>query len=107
MDTEAPQVKKRKVSPAGESETLLAPVANLLIKRLSEKARLPTRGSALSAGYDLYRLVVVYLKLYRCSGDFTVLKRKLSPPMEKPLLTLNCLLQYLPVHMGELPQEVG
>ncbi|KAF8516630.1 dUTP diphosphatase [Gautieria morchelliformis] len=28
--------------------------SNLLIKRLSDRARLPTRGSSLSAGYDLY-----------------------------------------------------
>lgn len=27
----------------------------LMIKRLSEDARLPTRGSAFAAGYDLYR----------------------------------------------------
>ncbi|KAI0080665.1 dUTP diphosphatase [Panus rudis PR-1116 ss-1] len=32
----------------------VAPVSKLLIKRLSEKAKLPTRGSALAAGYDLY-----------------------------------------------------
>ncbi|KAI0316119.1 dUTP diphosphatase [Amylostereum chailletii] len=32
----------------------IAPTSHLLIKRLSEKARLPTRGSALAAGYDLY-----------------------------------------------------
>ena len=38
----------------GES-VALAPVANLLIKRHSEKAKLPTRGSLLAAGYDLYR----------------------------------------------------
>ncbi|QRV80272.1 dUTP diphosphatase [Ceratobasidium sp. AG-Ba] len=31
-----------------------APVSHLLIKRVSEKAKLPTRGSALAAGYDLY-----------------------------------------------------
>ncbi|TDL29053.1 dUTP pyrophosphatase [Rickenella mellea] len=43
--------KKRKIDP--ETDTL-APTSNLLIKRLSEKAKLPTRGSALSAGYDLY-----------------------------------------------------
>lgn len=35
-------------------ETTLAPLANLLVKRHSEKAKIPTRGSALSAGYDLY-----------------------------------------------------
>ncbi|PSR73477.1 hypothetical protein PHLCEN_2v10769 [Hermanssonia centrifuga] len=54
--TDEPQLKKRKMSPAqGEEEkTTLAPVSNLLIKKHSEKARLPTRGSPLSAGYDLY-----------------------------------------------------
>ncbi|KAG8947588.1 Deoxyuridine 5'-triphosphate nucleotidohydrolase [Tulasnella sp. 424] len=31
-----------------------APTSKLLIKRLSDKATLPTRGSALAAGYDLY-----------------------------------------------------
>ena len=50
MATDLPETKKRKVSPEPE-----APVSNLLIKRLSEKAKLPTRGSALAAGYDLYR----------------------------------------------------
>jgi len=32
----------------------IAPVNSLLVKRLSEKATLPKRGSALAAGYDLY-----------------------------------------------------
>ncbi|KLO17480.1 dUTP diphosphatase [Schizopora paradoxa] len=31
-----------------------APPSRLLIKRLSEKARIPTRGSLYAAGYDLY-----------------------------------------------------
>ncbi|KAJ6516193.1 dUTPase-like protein [Mycena sanguinolenta] len=51
--SDSPQLKKRKMSPV-ESDVPLAPVANLLIKRLSDKAKLPTRGSPLSAGYDLY-----------------------------------------------------
>lgn len=46
-----PQIKKRIVE---DTDSSLAPVSNLLIKRHSEKARLPTRGSPLSAGYDLY-----------------------------------------------------
>ncbi|KZT35564.1 dUTP diphosphatase [Sistotremastrum suecicum HHB10207 ss-3] len=37
-----------------DSEETLAPTSSLLIKRLSPNARLPTRGSPLSAGYDLY-----------------------------------------------------
>lgn len=42
------------------STETVAPVTNvetappLLIKKLSDKARLPTRGSAFAAGYDLY-----------------------------------------------------
>jgi dUTP pyrophosphatase len=47
------KTKKRKVSP--EPDAGAPPVSNLLIKRLSDKAKLPTRGSALAAGYDLYR----------------------------------------------------
>lgn len=56
MEAETPQVKKRKVE---DTDASLAPVSNLLIKRLSEKARLPTRGSPLAAGYDLYRYVLI------------------------------------------------
>ncbi|KXN87943.1 Deoxyuridine 5'-triphosphate nucleotidohydrolase [Leucoagaricus sp. SymC.cos] len=51
MEPDIPQVKKRKVE---EADASLAPVSNLLIKRHSERARLPTRGSPLAAGYDLY-----------------------------------------------------
>jgi hypothetical protein len=51
-DTVQPDAKKRKMDAEHD---VLAPTSSLLIKRLSEKARLPTRGSALAAGYDLYR----------------------------------------------------
>ncbi|KAJ3565812.1 hypothetical protein NP233_g7409 [Leucocoprinus birnbaumii] len=51
MESENQQIKKRKVEDADAS---LAPISNLLIKRHSEKAKLPKRGSPLSAGYDLY-----------------------------------------------------
>ncbi|KAH9179992.1 dUTP pyrophosphatase [Lactarius sanguifluus] len=55
MTTDLPETKKRKVSPSPDAEgTISTPTSNLLIKRLSEKAKLPTRGSALAAGYDLY-----------------------------------------------------
>ncbi|KIL00298.1 hypothetical protein PAXRUDRAFT_821840 [Paxillus rubicundulus Ve08.2h10] len=50
--TPEPQLKKRRMSDS--EEQLPAPVSQLLIKRLSDKARLPTRGSLLAAGYDLY-----------------------------------------------------
>lgn len=51
------QQKKRKMSLTATEVTRVAPVSQLLIKRLSDKARLPTRGSELAAGYDLYRYV--------------------------------------------------
>lgn len=35
--------------------TAMAPTQNLLVKRLSERATVPTRGSSHAAGYDLYR----------------------------------------------------
>jgi dUTP pyrophosphatase len=53
MTTDIPENKKRKVSPEADAGTQKS--SNLLIKRLSEKAKLPTRGSALAAGYDLHR----------------------------------------------------
>lgn len=56
VPSESPSpVKKRKLA---EEEPVLVPTSKLLIKRLSERARLPTKGSALSAGYDLYRYVI-------------------------------------------------
>jgi hypothetical protein len=55
-NVEQPDAKKRKVD---DQHSSIAPVSGLLIKRLSEKAKLPTRGSALAAGYDLYRYSLV------------------------------------------------
>ena len=52
---EEPQIKKRKMTPVDDGKAGLAPVSNLLIKRHSEKAKIPTKGSPLAAGYDLYR----------------------------------------------------
>ncbi|KAG1753743.1 dUTPase-like protein [Suillus paluster] len=52
-DIDTPQLKKRRMSDSAEHDTL-APTSQLLIKRLSDKARIPTRGSSLAAGYDLY-----------------------------------------------------
>jgi len=45
-----PQLKKRRLSDSVQQ----APSSQLLVKKLSEKAKVPTRGSSLAAGYDLY-----------------------------------------------------
>ena len=50
--------KKRKLDEESSASAVAIPpppASQLLIKRLSDKARLPTRGSPYSAGYDLYR----------------------------------------------------
>lgn len=51
--TITPIIKKRRYSVDAEDVDTPS-TSNLLIKRLSDKAKLPTRGSALAAGYDLY-----------------------------------------------------
>ncbi|KAM6495623.1 dUTP pyrophosphatase [Amanita muscaria] len=50
MDGE-PQAKRKRMSG---DDVPSAPFGKLLVKKLSDKGKLPTRGSALSAGYDLY-----------------------------------------------------
>jgi dUTP pyrophosphatase len=53
---DTPQLKKRRVSVSdGVGNDAPAPMSQLLVKRLSDKAKIPTRGSSLAAGYDLYR----------------------------------------------------
>ncbi|KAG1820492.1 dUTP pyrophosphatase [Suillus subaureus] len=52
---DTPQLKKRRVSVSDSTDKdAPAPVSQLLVKRLSDKAKIPTRGSSLAAGYDLY-----------------------------------------------------
>jgi len=51
--SDSASLKKRKMSPTQDSNVPLAPVGQLLVKRLSDKAKLPVKGSALAAGYDL------------------------------------------------------
>jgi len=63
-ETNSPPTKKRKMESATAEKSDVAPVSNLLIKRLSPKARLPKRGSALAAGYDLYRCVILARSLF-------------------------------------------
>jgi hypothetical protein len=66
---EQPPAKIMNIALEAAENTPVAPRNSLLIKRLSEKAKLPTRGSALAAGYDLYRYVatigVIVVILYR------------------------------------------
>jgi dUTP pyrophosphatase len=42
-----------------KNETAETSNSSLLVKRVSERGRLPTRGTPLAAGYDLYRSVVL------------------------------------------------
>lgn len=47
----------KKEAVAVEPQSPVAPTTKLLVKKLSAKGRAPTRGSALAAGYDMYRCV--------------------------------------------------
>jgi dUTP pyrophosphatase len=49
----SPPAKRIKTNSEAMDSTIQQPPP-LLIKKLSDKARLPTRGSAFAAGYDLY-----------------------------------------------------
>ncbi|GAA5934366.1 hypothetical protein JCM1841_003348 [Sporobolomyces salmonicolor] len=50
-----PSAKRDKPEPAAApAMSLAAAAASFLVQRHSDKARIPTRGSALAAGYDLY-----------------------------------------------------
>ena len=47
-------------SPTRRVESATLPLtAKLRVKRLNELAQLPTRGSLLAAGYDLYRYIIL------------------------------------------------
>ncbi|KAK8551866.1 hypothetical protein V6N13_120298 [Hibiscus sabdariffa] len=56
-----PSPKVPKLSQNGVHEVTQGPVSLLKVKKLSEKAVLPSRGSALAAGYDLSRQVLKQL----------------------------------------------
>lgn len=94
MDGETPQLKKRKMSLTAAAP--MSPPPDLLVKRLSEKATLPTRGSPLSAGYDLYRRELYFtLRAFNKPLAFSLArKEKLSLRMERLLSTLRSQLPY-------------
>ncbi|PFH59761.1 hypothetical protein XA68_11916 [Ophiocordyceps unilateralis] len=52
--TANPSPPPKRLKPNDESATLIESAPALQVKKLSDKARLPTRGSAFAAGYDLY-----------------------------------------------------
>ncbi|KAG2051356.1 dUTP pyrophosphatase [Suillus hirtellus] len=55
MGIDSPQLKKRRMSVSDSADNdASALTLRLLVKRLSDKAKIPTRGSNLAAGYDLY-----------------------------------------------------
>lgn len=60
-DIPIPPTPKKKETAVAEP---VAPSTNLLVKKLSAKGRVPTRGSALAAGYDMYRYVFAYLSQF-------------------------------------------
>lgn len=73
LDMQTP-AKKRKRSDSVQS----TPSIKLLVKRLSDKAKLPTRGSLLAAGYDLYRYPnIIRFQVYRVKVYQSAEKKKI------------------------------
>lgn len=100
--------KKRKMSPAPDAEhSTLAPVSQLLVKKHSEKARLPTRGSPLSAGYDLYRCVFCTWTARAMLTEGIVLRRRWCQRTARPSLTRKFLSRYLRGRMVASRRVVG
>ena len=78
---EEQQNKKRKITLELDTDLGPPPQHNLLIKTHSDKARIPTRGSALSAGYDLYRLGVGSSVLSELCDSHTLQRGKEDYPI--------------------------
>lgn len=83
--------KKRKLDDVAAPP----PDVQLLIKRHSDKAKLPTRGSAYAAGYDLYRYITHYAFVQALLTSLKVLRKHLFPPEEGESWTHRFLLQSL------------
>lgn len=58
-EIEEPYSKVPKLHENDVAEVLQSPISFFRVKKLSEKAVLPTRASSLSAGYDLSRYTAI------------------------------------------------
>jgi len=101
--------EKRTPSPVSVKDfDVSTPADKLLVRKHSEKARTPTRGSPLAAGYDLYRLDIgvldctVHSKLIRGS----VQSRNASQLGGRLLSILRFRLRFLRAHMDASLHEV-
>ena len=90
-----------------------APVPSLLIKRLSDKATLPTRGSSQSAGYDLYRYVAARSTRFdaffcRCFAYSTrSAENKVVPAKGKALVDIQISIAVPPGTYGRVAPRSG
>lgn len=104
-----PAKKRKVVSKSSVDFAPPPPLRRLLIKKHSEKARVPTRGSALAAGYDIYRLDIDALD-YAVSSELThnsVQRRNSSQLGGKPLLIPKSPLRSLLARMDASLREVA
>ena len=109
MSNVQPAKKRKVVSKSGRDFVPPTPPRRLLIKKHSEKARVPTRGSALAAGYDIYRLDTDALD-YAMDSELThnsVQRRNSSQLGGKPLLIPKSPSRSLMTHMDASLREVA
>jgi len=101
------QLKKRKMSPTSDSDVPVVPEPQLLIKRLSKNAKLPTRGSALAAGYDLYRYVKISIPGDIVQGQLYSAEKKVVPAHGKALVDTQLSIAVPPGTYGRVAPRSG
>ena len=103
------QNKKRKVTSESDNALDLPPLHNLLIKKHSEKARVPTRGSALAAGYDLYRLDIVASNYFQRLGthECCSAEKKVIPARGKTVIDTQISIAVPPGTYGRVAPRSG
>ena len=107
MEGEVPQVKRRRLSGSEGGVVVVEPLPSLLVKRHSEKAKVPTRGSAFAAGYDLYRYTPHATLVWgRVFLYLVVRKRRSSLPTARLWWIRRFLSPSPPVPMDVLPLVV-
>ena len=65
------------------------PVGKFLVQKLSDKAKLPTRGSALAAGYDLYSFVWLFQDIVHRLTRSNRAEKKTVPARGKAMISTD------------------
>lgn len=112
MSDELQNKKRKTTSENGIETTVSESLPNLLVKRHSPNAKVPTRGSQLAAGYDLYRYTVsCSLRFDALDSSITLFfisaERKLIPAHGKALVNTQISIAVPPGTYGRVAPRSG